>query len=143
MRTLQTRGLIAEVARDPGPGQASLYGTTSLLLERLGLNSIDELPNLAGFVPGPEIMDSLERSLRADRSGPAPDDPTPDDPAADQTATDIAAADIAAADIAAADATDDGSNDGTAGHDATWAADERPPADSPAGDLGHGLDAPR
>jgi segregation and condensation protein B len=68
MRTLQTRGYVAEVARDPGPGQAVLYGTTSLLLERLGLDRIEQLPALAQFVPGPEIMDALEHSLRAERS---------------------------------------------------------------------------
>lgn len=68
MRNLQTRGFITEVGRDPGPGQAVLYGTTTLLLERLGLNRIDELPALAQFVPGPEIMDALEHSLRAERS---------------------------------------------------------------------------
>lgn len=67
MRTLQTRGFIAEVARDPGPGQALLYGTTPLLLERLGLDRIEDLPPLAQFVPGAEIMDALEQSLRAER----------------------------------------------------------------------------
>jgi segregation and condensation protein B len=67
IRTLQARGFIAEVGRDPGPGQAVLYGTTVLLLERLGLDRIEELPPLAQFVPGPEIMDALEHSLRADR----------------------------------------------------------------------------
>lgn len=66
MRTLQTRGFITEVGRDPGPGQATLYGTTPLLLEKLGLDRIQQLPPLAQFVPGPEIMDALERSLRAD-----------------------------------------------------------------------------
>jgi segregation and condensation protein B len=67
IRTLQTRGFVKEVGRDPGPGQAVLYGTTSLLLERLGLDTLSQLPPLAQFVPGPEIMDALERSLRADR----------------------------------------------------------------------------
>jgi segregation and condensation protein B len=67
IRTLQARGFIKEVGRDPGPGQAILYGTTNLLLERLGLDAISQLPPLAQFVPGPEIMDALERSLRADR----------------------------------------------------------------------------
>ncbi len=66
MRTLQVRGFITEVGRDPGPGQAGLYGTTTLLLEKLGLDRIEQLPSLAQFVPGPEIMDVLERSLRAD-----------------------------------------------------------------------------
>ena len=39
MRTLQQRGYVDEVARDPGPGQAVLYGTTPTFLERLGLDS--------------------------------------------------------------------------------------------------------
>jgi segregation and condensation protein B len=68
VRTLHARGLIAEVGHDPGPGQATLYGTTPLLLERLGLDRIEDLPALAQFVPGPEIMDSLERGLRAERN---------------------------------------------------------------------------
>jgi segregation and condensation protein B len=67
IRTLEARGFITEVGRDPGPGQAVLYGTTTLLLERLGLDRLEELPPLAQFVPGPEIMDALEQSLRAER----------------------------------------------------------------------------
>jgi segregation and condensation protein B len=66
MRTLEQRGYVAVIAHDPGPGQAALYGTTPVLLERLGLDSIDDLPPLADFVPGPEIMDALEQGLRAD-----------------------------------------------------------------------------
>jgi segregation and condensation protein B len=65
IKTLTGRGLVAEVGHDPGPGQATLYGTTPLLLERLGLDSVDELPSLAEFVPGPEVMDALEHSLRS------------------------------------------------------------------------------
>jgi segregation and condensation protein B len=71
-RTLQHRGYIAEVGRDPGPGQAVLYGTTTLFLERLGIDSLDDLPPLAGFVPGPEMVETLERGLGAhgdDRGG--------------------------------------------------------------------------
>jgi segregation and condensation protein B len=64
MRTLQQRGLIDEVGRDPGPGQAVLYGTTVLFLEKLGLDSLDQLPSLAEFVPGAEVMDVLEQGLR-------------------------------------------------------------------------------
>jgi segregation and condensation protein B len=82
------RGFIKEIGRDPGPGQAVLYGTTTLLLERLGLDAIEDLPPLAQFVPGPEVMDALERSLRADRTdrvdpeGPA-EPPDPEDGPAD------------------------------------------------------------
>lgn len=64
MRTLQQRGYIDEVGRDPGPGQAVLYGTTRLFLERLGLDSLDELPALGDFVPGAEVVEALEHSLR-------------------------------------------------------------------------------
>jgi segregation and condensation protein B len=64
MRTLQSRGYITEVARDPGPGQAVLWGTTPLFLEKLGLDSLADLPPLAGFVPGAEVLEALEQGLR-------------------------------------------------------------------------------
>jgi segregation and condensation protein B len=66
MRTLQQRGYIAEVARDPGPGQAVLFGTTADFLQRLGLDSLDDLPSLAEFVPGPDVVEALEQGLRVD-----------------------------------------------------------------------------
>jgi segregation and condensation protein B len=66
MRTLTHRGYVEEVARDPGPGQAVLYGTTRLFLEKLGLDSVDQLPPLGEFVPGPEVVDALEAGLRPD-----------------------------------------------------------------------------
>jgi len=68
MRTLQQRGYIAELARDPGPGQAVLFGTTSLFLSKLGLNRLDELPSLGEFVPGPDVLEALELGLRVDDS---------------------------------------------------------------------------
>ena len=64
IRTLQQRGYIEEVARDPGPGQAVLFGTTSAFLEKLGLASLDDLPALGDFVPGPEVVEALEQGLR-------------------------------------------------------------------------------
>jgi segregation and condensation protein B len=64
MRTLQQRGFIAEVARDPGPGQAVLFGTTALFLERLGINGLDQLPPLSDFVPGADVVEHLEAGLR-------------------------------------------------------------------------------
>jgi len=64
VRTLQQRGYVDEVARDPGPGQAVLYGTTSFFLERLGLDSVDDLPELGEFFPGTDVVEALERGLR-------------------------------------------------------------------------------
>ncbi|MGO1234789.1 SMC-Scp complex subunit ScpB [Microbacterium gubbeenense] len=46
VRTLLGRGLITEMHADPETG-AMHYGTTSLLLEKLGINSIDELPHIS------------------------------------------------------------------------------------------------
>lgn len=64
MRTLQARGYIAEVGRDEGPGQAVMFGTTSLFLERLGLASLSELPSISEFVPDASVVEALERGLR-------------------------------------------------------------------------------
>ncbi len=64
MRTLQQRGYVDEVARDPGPGQAVLYGTTPSFLERLGLDSVSDLPPLGEFFPGSDVVEALERGLR-------------------------------------------------------------------------------
>ncbi|HYO37546.1 MAG TPA: SMC-Scp complex subunit ScpB [Geodermatophilus sp.] len=50
MRTLLTRGLVAEVGTDPDTG-GGLYGTTPLFLERLGLAGLHELPPLAPLLP--------------------------------------------------------------------------------------------
>ena len=66
IRTLQARGYIEPVARDPGPGQAVLFGTTRMLLEKLGIDSLDELPALGDFVPGADIVEQLEQGLRPD-----------------------------------------------------------------------------
>jgi segregation and condensation protein B len=64
LHTLERRGMIAEVGTAPGPGQALLYGTTPLFLEKLGLQSLDDLPPLADHVPPAEVVDALERPFR-------------------------------------------------------------------------------
>ncbi|GAA1873653.1 SMC-Scp complex subunit ScpB [Actinomadura bangladeshensis] len=60
MRTLTLRGLIEDAGQDP-ESQAHLYRTTGYFLERLGLRDLDELPELAPYLPDdlPEdIVDS-------------------------------------------------------------------------------------
>ncbi len=71
MRTLQARGYITEVERDDGPGQAVMFGTTPLFLERLGIASIDHLPSIADFIPDASVVEALEQGLRI-----TPDDVT-------------------------------------------------------------------
>ena len=58
MRTLVTRGLVEEAGQD-GEGGAILYRTTSYFLERLGLRSLDELPDLAPYLPDLEHVDEV------------------------------------------------------------------------------------
>jgi segregation and condensation protein B len=64
LNTLVARGYIVESGRDPGPGLAVLYSTTPLFLERLGIDSLDDLPPLGDFVPDASTVELLERGLR-------------------------------------------------------------------------------
>jgi segregation and condensation protein B len=66
IRTLQARGYVEEKGRDTGPGQAILFGTTPLFLEKLGLNALSDLPPIAEFVPGADVVEALEQGLRID-----------------------------------------------------------------------------
>ncbi|WP_346534813.1 SMC-Scp complex subunit ScpB [Micromonospora sp. DPT] len=50
IRTLVSRGLVEECGTEPDSG-AFLYRTTTMFLEKLGLNSVDDLPPLAPFLP--------------------------------------------------------------------------------------------
>lgn len=68
IRTLQARGYIDEVDRDPGPGQAILFGTTPQFLEKLGIDSLDDLPPIAEFIPDADVVEALEHGLRVDTS---------------------------------------------------------------------------
>jgi len=92
LRTLQARGYIDEVGRDDGPGQAILFGTTSNFLEKLGLESLDDLPAIAEFIPGADVVELLEHGLRvtpeidvAPTAVPdaVPDESVPDGPVRD------------------------------------------------------------
>ena len=61
MRTLLQRGLVEEAGTEPETG-AILYVTTNYFLERMGLRGLDELPELAPFLPEAEAIeaDTLE-----------------------------------------------------------------------------------
>ncbi|MFD7645048.1 SMC-Scp complex subunit ScpB [Kitasatospora sp. NPDC059795] len=60
MRTLVQRGLVEEAGTEPETG-AILYRTTNYFLERMGLRGLDELPELAPFLP--EVDDVEAESL--------------------------------------------------------------------------------
>ncbi|GAA1988170.1 hypothetical protein GCM10009738_80160 [Kitasatospora viridis] len=67
MRTLVQRGLVEETGTEPETG-AILYRTTSYFLERMGLRGLDELPELAPFLPEVDDVEaeSLEGTAIAD-----------------------------------------------------------------------------
>jgi segregation and condensation protein B len=68
MRTLLTRGLVEEAGTDVETG-AHLYRTSTYFLERIGITSLDELPELAPFVPD---MDEFDEEEFAAAAAPAP-----------------------------------------------------------------------
>ena len=68
LRTLERRGLVREAGRASGSGQALLYATTDLFLEKLGVNSASDLPPLADHVPPADVVESLERPFRPEAS---------------------------------------------------------------------------
>ena len=78
LATLVQRGYVEEVGHDPGPGHAVLYGTTTAFLERLGLDSLADLPPLGDFVP-----DAVGRRGARARPAICDDDPRLDEPASD------------------------------------------------------------
>jgi segregation and condensation protein B len=71
LRTLVQRGYVEEVDHESTPGNPARFGTTSRFLERLGIDSLADLPALADFVPEASVVDALERGLRVvDNVGP-------------------------------------------------------------------------
>ena len=73
MRTLLTRGLVEEAGEDQSTG-AHLYRTSNYFLERIGVESIDELPELAPYLPDQADMEDQLESLA---THPHPETPEP------------------------------------------------------------------
>jgi segregation and condensation protein B len=78
LKTLVARGYIEESGHEHTPGNPTLFSTTSAFLERLGVDSLSDLPSLADFVPESSLVEALERGLRGvdvevDSPGDAPE----------------------------------------------------------------------
>lgn len=65
IRTLVARGLITEAGNDPDSG-AVTFATTELFLERLGLTSLADLPDIAPLLPDVDVIDDLSEALDED-----------------------------------------------------------------------------
>ncbi|MFF4757922.1 SMC-Scp complex subunit ScpB [Streptomyces sp. NPDC001292] len=73
MRTLLQRGLVEEAGAEPETG-AILYRTTNYFLERMGLRGLDELPELAPFLPEAEAIEAETQEGVPSFDPDAPDD---------------------------------------------------------------------
>ncbi|MEV0282105.1 SMC-Scp complex subunit ScpB [Streptomyces sp. NPDC050610] len=73
MRTLLQRGLVREAGTEPETG-AILYRTTNYFLERMGLRGLDELPELAPFLPEADAVEADSREGVPSFDPDAPDD---------------------------------------------------------------------
>ena len=62
IRSLVARGLITEAGTDSDTG-ATAFATTELFLERLGLSSLTELPDIAPLLPDVDVIDDLSENL--------------------------------------------------------------------------------
>ncbi|WP_374986916.1 SMC-Scp complex subunit ScpB [Streptomyces fradiae] len=78
MRTLLQRGLVEEAGTEPGTG-AILYRTTNYFLERMGLRGLDELPELAPFLPEADAVEAESREGVPSFDPDAPDSEDADD----------------------------------------------------------------
>ncbi|MGH3306330.1 MAG: SMC-Scp complex subunit ScpB [Nocardioides sp.] len=79
MRTLLTRGLVEEAGQDESSG-ANLYRTTGYFLERIGVTSLDELPELAPYLPDlGDMADELESLAPAAEGVPVVEGPAVED----------------------------------------------------------------
>ncbi|MEV7982417.1 SMC-Scp complex subunit ScpB [Streptomyces sp. NPDC086519] len=78
MRTLLQRGLVEEAGTEPETG-AILYRTTNYFLERMGLRGLDELPELAPFLPEAEAIEAETQEGVPSFDPDAPDSEDADD----------------------------------------------------------------
>ena len=62
MRTLLARGLIIESGTDSDTG-ATTFATTELFLDRLGLSTLADLPDIAPLLPDVDNIDDITESL--------------------------------------------------------------------------------
>jgi segregation and condensation protein B len=66
VKTLLQRGLIEEAGREGGPGSPVLFRASGEFLERMGINSVEELPPLREFMPDTEAVEEMESKLSPD-----------------------------------------------------------------------------
>lgn len=92
LNTLIDRGYVREVGSADAPGNPGLYGTTSMFLEKYGLRSPADLPDLEEYAPDEKTVQLIRERLGAPSAADAavPDErdlPTPEQIVADAQAS--------------------------------------------------------
>ncbi len=67
--SLVDKGLVRELGRDPQRGQAIIYGTTNAFLEKFGLRSTRDLPDLEQFAPDEQSRQFIRERLSGRSTG--------------------------------------------------------------------------
>ena len=67
INSLVEKGLVKEVGTEDSPGNPILYGTTKSFLEKFGLRSLDDLPDIGEFAPDDETREFIRARLSATR----------------------------------------------------------------------------
>jgi len=90
INTLVDRGLIREAGVADTPGNPTLYATTRTFLEKYGLRSPADLPDLEEFAPDEKTAQLIRERLGAPTAGQVPDErdlPSPEQMVADAQAS--------------------------------------------------------
>lgn len=104
LRTLVQRGYVEEIGHEPTLGSPALFGTTRQFLERLGIDSLADLPPLADFMPEAHVVEALERGLHV-RDTDVEATLADDDTASDAPSDIVAAVGVDKVDLSAAPTT--------------------------------------
>lgn len=78
INSLVEKGLVKEVGPASSPGNPMLYGTTRVFLEKFGLRSVADLPDIASFAPDAETRALISERLSSTKNAPAVAVPTED-----------------------------------------------------------------
>ena len=73
INSLVEKGLVREAGTADAPGNPTLYATTRAFLEKFGLRSVADLPDLGQFAPDAETRAFIRERLSATRDVPRPD----------------------------------------------------------------------
>ena len=65
INSLVEKGLVREMGQSEAPGNPTLYGTTRAFLEKFGLRSTEDLPDIAQYAPDEKTRKLIEQRLSA------------------------------------------------------------------------------